>query len=71
MGRGPGRPRVNRRRPRVPVSGLLVCAECVRVSDEGARAWRAFLVGGLDGEPVEIVILCPGCAEREGLLTGR
>ena len=32
---------------------------------EGAEGWRAFVVGGYDGENVEIVVFCPDCAERE------
>ena len=29
------------------------------------EGWRAFVVGGYDGEDVEVVVFCPDCAERE------
>ena len=51
------------RRPRI-APGLLVCAECVRVSKGEARGWRAPLGGGLHGRPLEVVVLCPVCAAR-------
>ena len=51
-------------------SGVLVCAECVKVSDERADGWRAYVAGGEDQEPVEVVVLCPGCVEREQLDRG-
>jgi hypothetical protein len=45
----------------------LVCAECNRSADATARGWKAYLAGGLDDEDeaVEVVCLCPICAERE------
>lgn len=39
--------------------------ECGRVSEKKARGWRAYLAGGYEGESVEVVVLCPGCAVRE------
>jgi hypothetical protein len=54
------------RRPRIAPS-LLPCVECVQLSEGRAHGWRAYLVGGLDGEPLAVVVLCPGCVEREQL----
>jgi len=38
----------------------IICAECGRVTDDG-RGWKAHLTV----EPVEAVVDCPSCAERE------
>jgi hypothetical protein len=46
------------------VSGLLICEGCVRVSDETACGWRAFL-GTEDDDTEVVVVVCPTCAERE------
>jgi hypothetical protein len=45
----------------------LTCAECGRQQTEGERGWRAYLTvdDADDPEPVEAVVLCPGCAARE------
>jgi hypothetical protein len=40
------------------------CVECALTADTTA-GWKAFLTGGFDDEPVEIVVYCPACAERE------
>jgi hypothetical protein len=42
----------------------VICSECGAAAREGA-GWRAFVVGGYDGDDVEIVVFCPDCAERE------
>lgn len=42
----------------------VTCSECGAAAHEGA-GWRAFVVGGEDGDEVEIVVFCPDCAERE------
>ena len=41
-------------------TGFLVCAECAKSTDGKARGWRAFLIGGLDGEPLGVVGALPG-----------
>jgi hypothetical protein len=44
----------------------LTCVECGATADAGATGWRAYLVDLKDeGEPLEVVVLCPDCAERE------
>ena len=43
----------------------VTCSECGAAAREGAEGWRAFVVGGYDGEEVEVVVFCPDCAERE------
>jgi hypothetical protein len=43
----------------------VTCTECGAAAREGAEGWRAFVVGGYDGEDVEVVVFCPDCAERE------
>lgn len=43
----------------------VTCTECGAAAREGADGWRAFVVGGYDGDDVEIVVFCPDCAERE------
>ena len=42
----------------------VTCSECGAAARDG-DGWRAFVVGGYEGEDVEIVVFCPGCAERE------
>ena len=41
------------------------CSECGTAAREGAEGWRAYVVGGFDGEDGEVVVFCPDCAERE------
>jgi hypothetical protein len=41
------------------------CSECGATAREGADGWRAYVVGGYDGEDVEVVVFCRDCAERE------
>ena len=50
----------HRLRPAAPHSEHVTAA-----AREGADGWRAFVVGGYDGDDVEIVVFCPDCAERE------
>jgi hypothetical protein len=42
-------------------SGVLVCDEWRKVSDERARHWRA-LLGTEDDDTDTVLVLCPGCA---------
>ena len=42
----------------------LRCAECSLITGEFARGWRAFLTDD-EWTPVEVVVLCPTCSERE------
>jgi hypothetical protein len=43
----------------------LVCVECGTTADDGAVGWRAYLVDlREEGEPLEVVLLCPDCAAR-------
>jgi hypothetical protein len=40
--------------------------ECGATADAGAHGWRGYLVDLRDeGELLEVVVLCPECAERE------
>ena len=45
-------------------SEVVRCVECGLVADT-AGGWKAYLGGGFEGEPVEVVVYCPTCAERE------
>ena len=47
----------------------VTCSECGAAAREGAEGWCAFVVGGYDGDDVEIVVFCPDCAEREAAET--
>lgn len=40
------------------------CTECGR-PDDGRRGWKAYLGGGVFGDPEEAFLFCPECAERE------
>jgi hypothetical protein len=42
----------------------LQCVECGRDSRENERGWTAHLTVDED-EPVEVVVYCPDCHERE------
>jgi hypothetical protein len=44
--------------------GAQACVECGREQASVARGWRAYLTVDED-EPVEAVVYCPECAERE------
>jgi hypothetical protein len=44
----------------------LTCVECGATADDGAEGWRAYLVDLRgEGEPLEVVVLCPDSAARE------
>jgi len=45
---------------RVSVSGVLVCDECLKVSEDRALGWRA-LLGTEDDDTEVVVVLCPAC----------
>lgn len=50
----------------------LECAECGSRSDQRAQGWRAYLADGLEeDEDVEVVTVCPECADREFGLSPR
>jgi hypothetical protein len=48
----------------LPPVAPLVCVECGRAQTDGERGWRSYVTVDED-EPVEAIILCPDCAERE------
>jgi hypothetical protein len=41
------------------------CSECSATAHDTPHGWIAQVVGGYDGDAVEVVVLCPDCAERE------
>lgn len=49
----------------IPRPTGVQCVECHRPADGPAHDWKAYLGGGYEGEPVEVVIYCPECSERE------
>jgi hypothetical protein len=50
----------------------LRCEECQgEARAEAARHWRAYLFVIEEGEPPEVVVYCPDCAEREFGEAGR
>jgi hypothetical protein len=49
----------------IPTPTEVRCIECDRLPEGPATGWKAYLGGGYDKEPVEVVIYCPECAERE------
>jgi hypothetical protein len=42
----------------------LQCVECGRVSRDGERGWTALLTVDED-DPVDVVVYCPECNQRE------
>jgi hypothetical protein len=52
------------REPTPVYTNRLQCVECGRDSRENERGWTADLTGDED-EPVEVVVYCPDCHERE------
>jgi hypothetical protein len=48
-----------------PATAILVCAECGVATDRSERGWRAWLTAEENVEPVEAVVFCPGCSDRE------
>jgi hypothetical protein len=53
-----------RRESTPPTTKQLQCGECGRVSRENERGWKAYL-GDADDGGDELLVFCPGCAERE------
>jgi hypothetical protein len=49
----------------VPAPGQVRCVECDAPAVGPATGWQAFLCGGFEDNPVEVVIYCPACAARE------
>ena len=43
---------------------LLLCVECHRVSDRDAKGWCGYMLPELEGEPAEVAIYCPDCADE-------
>jgi len=41
------------------------CVECDRVAEGTPDGWKAFVGGGYEGEPIEVLVYCPACADRE------
>jgi hypothetical protein len=38
------------------------CTECGKPAVGPAFAWKAYLSGGYENDPVEVIVFCPGCA---------
>jgi hypothetical protein len=49
----------------IPLSAWPSPAAKPAKSDEEARRWRAYLTVIKEGEPEEVVVYCPDCAERQ------
>jgi len=47
------------------VSGEVRCIECGELASGPTNGWKAYLAGGFEDEPVEVVVYCPACAFRE------
>jgi DNA-directed RNA polymerase subunit RPC12/RpoP len=47
------------------VSGGVRCVECGEVASGPATGWKAYLAGGFEDDPLEVVVFCPECAFRE------
>ena len=41
------------------------CVECGLAASTTAHGWKAYIGGGYEGEPLEVVIYCPQCNQRE------
>ena len=41
------------------------CVECGTAAVGTAEGWKAYLRGGFEGEPIGVVVFCPGCDARE------
>lgn len=48
-----------------PVFHEVRCVECGKPAAGPAVGWEAYLSGGYENEPVEVIVFCPGCALRE------
>lgn len=44
---------------------VIRCLECDCVASGTADGWKAFVSGGFDDEPLEVIIYCASCAVRE------
>jgi hypothetical protein len=51
--------------PTVPSQIEVRCIECDAVAGASAEPWKAYVAGGRDGEPLEVLVYCPACAARE------
>jgi hypothetical protein len=47
------------------VSAEVRCIECGELAWGPPIGWKAYLAGGFEDEPLEVVIFCPECAFRE------
>ena len=47
------------------VAPALRCAECDVLAEEDAPDWKAYIGGGVDGEPLQVGVFCPTCAAVE------
>ncbi|HSC91500.1 MAG TPA: hypothetical protein VLB86_07595 [Gaiellaceae bacterium] len=45
--------------------GSLECVECGRVETAAAAGWKAYVADGHEFPASEVLVYCPGCAERE------
>lgn len=41
------------------------CIECDTLASGTADGWEAYVSGGFDREPLEVIIYCSACAARE------
>ncbi len=41
------------------------CLECGAVAQGSATGWSAYIGGGFEDEPLEVVVFCPACDARE------
>jgi hypothetical protein len=48
-----------------PAPRELRCIECDEIAAVPADGWKAYIGGGYEGEPLEVLIYCPACAQRE------
>ena len=46
------------------LTSRVSCPECGR-RDDGRRGWKAYLGGGVFGDPEGTFVFCPECDERE------
>jgi hypothetical protein len=46
-------------------ASVIRCVECGGVAGGSAAGWKAYIGGGFDGEPLEVITYCPSCALRE------
>lgn len=46
-------------------SEAVRCVECDVLASGSADGWKAYISGGFEDEPLEVVIYCPTCAAQE------